>query len=359
MLKKKIFTPGPVQVHPEVLKAVVSNYTYHRSDEFREFHKNLISKLKQIILTNYHLNILTASGTGAMEAAVINFCSPGEKILYLNQGKFGARWGNICKNFGLICEELKLSYGDSVSVEHIKNIDLSKFSAVFLTHSETSTAALTDIKSLSSFIKSKSEALVIIDAISSIGTIEFRMDEWNIDAAVSASQKGFMSPPGLSVIAYNDKAYERMMKNDTPRYYLDLRKENEAQKSFSTSWTPSIGVMYGLDKACDIILSEKIENRWLNVHNMAEFFRNESKAFGFGIFSKNPTDSLTAITFPNDIPTGKLVNILKQKHGIQIANGQTDMGLKDKIARISHMGDLDLNDTSELLNIIKQEFISL
>jgi len=354
LLKKKIFTPGPTQVHPEVLTAVVSNFTYHRSSDFRVFYKNLVAKLKKIFFSSGYLNVLTASGTGSMEAAVVNFCTKDRSILFLNQGRFGARWGAICKTYGINSDDITVPDGETVTIDLLSRIDLNKYSAVFLTQSETSTATLTNIKLLSSFIKSNSDALVIVDSISSIGSIEFRMDEWEIDAAVSASQKGFMTPPGLAVIAYSQKARDVMISNSIPRYYFDLQKELDAQKTFLTSWTPAVGIMYGLDKACDIMLNEGMENRWKRVNKIAEYFRNECKKSGFGIFSKNPANSLTAFTLPDGIPTGKLVNLLREKYGIQIANGQDEM--KDKIARVSHMGDIDLKSTSDLMEIIKSEY---
>jgi len=356
-LLKKIFTPGPTQVHPEVLKATVSHFTYHRSSEFKEFHAQLISKLKKVFLTQSNLNVLTTSGTGAMEAAVVNFCKPGDKVLFLNQGRFGARWGAISKAYGLKADEVTVPAGDVIGTDKLKSTELDRYASVFLTHSETSTATVTDIKSLAAYIKENSNALVIVDGISSIGTIEFRMDKWNIDVAVSASQKGLMTQPGISVIAYNDIAREKMLSNNMPRYFFDLRKELNAQKTFLTSWTPAIGIMYGVDKACDIILTGGIESKWKKVHAVADYFRNECRDFGFSIFSKHPSDSLTAITFPDDIPTGKLVARLKEKYGIQIANGQEE--LKDKIARVSHMGDIELDDIIELTKIIKVEFKSL
>jgi aspartate aminotransferase-like enzyme len=353
-LLKKIFTPGPTQVHPEVLKATVSSFTYHRSTEFKEFHAQLISKLKQVFLTKYNLNLLTTSGTGSMEAAVVNFCQPGERVLFLNQGRFGSRWGSISKAVGLDTDEISVCAGEAVNVQKLESISIEQYQTIFLTHSETSTATMTDIKTLSAYIKENSDAFVIVDGISSIGAIEFKMDEWDIDVAVSASQKGLMTQPGIAVISYNERAYEKMMKNEMPRYYFDLRKELNAQKMFLTSWTPAIGIMYGVDKACDILLEEGMEAKWKKVQNIAEYFRNECKIFGFNIFSKQPSNSLTAITFPDDIPTGKLVTTLKQKYGVQIANGQDE--LKDKIARISHMGDLELEDIVELTEIIKKEY---
>jgi serine---pyruvate transaminase len=354
VLNKKIFTPGPVQVHPEVMKAVSTGYSYHRSSEFKEFHGDLISNLKQIFLTKHFLNILTTSGTGSMETAVINFCSTGDNVLFLNQGRFGARWGAICKAFGLKADDIQVEYGDNISPEKLQEKDLTEYSAVFLTHSETSTATISNIKGLAKYIKANSSAMVIVDAITSIGAIEFRMDDWNVDVAVSASQKGLMTPPGLSVIAYNDFALERMQANSINRYYFDLRKELESQKDNFTSWTPAISLMYGLKKASEIILKEGLEKRWRKTSEMADYFRANCTNAGFGLLSKHPSDSLTALTIPNEIPTSKIIKALKDKYGIQVANGQAE--LNNKIFRVSHMGDLNTEDIKELTKIIIEEF---
>jgi len=354
LLIKKIFTPGPTQVHPEVLKAAISSFSYHRSSEFKEFHGELISKLKQIFLTKQNLHILTTSGTGAMETAVINFCMPGENVLFLNQGRFGERWGSICKTYGLNTDEITVDYGYAVDTDKLKETDISKYSAIFLTHSETSTATLTDIKSLAKYIRKNSNALVIVDAITSVCSIEFRMDEWEIDVAVSASQKGFMTQPGLAVIAYNSRACGKMLKNYMPRYYFDLRKEYESLKDNLTTWTPAVSLFYAIDKASDIILKQGLENRWSETHQMAEYFRTNCVNSGLELLSRSPADSLTAVIFPGNIQTGKLITELKEKYGIQVANGQSD--LKDKIVRVSHMGDLNLADIKELTGIIIEEY---
>lgn len=358
MLTKKIFTPGPTQVHPEVLKATVSFDTYHRSQNFKDFYKQLVNKLKQVFFTNYHLNVLTTSGTGALETAVINFCNPNEKVIYLHQGRFGARWGAICKAYGLNAIAYDIPYGEAILPQDYPALQLDGVSAVFLTHVETSTATVTDIKPLCKYIKENSDALIIVDAVTSVGAIEFKMDDWGVDVAVSASQKGLMTQPGVAVIAYNDLAKSKMMSNPAPRFFFDLRKELKSFEDDSlTTWTPAVGLYYGIDKACDIILNEGLENRWKRTNEMAEFFRKEAVECGLGLFSKNPADSLTAITFPNSIPSGDLIKKLRENYGIQIANGQAE--LKDKIARISHMGDLELSDFKELVLIIKEEFSSI
>jgi len=355
LLTKKIFTPGPTQVHPDVLKATISFDTYHRSSEFKTFHRGLLEKLKKIFLTEQNINVLTTSGTGGMEAAVVNFLSPGDKVLVFNQGRFGARWSSICKTYGFDVSELSCDYGETIKIEQLKNADLGKINAVLLTHSETSTATLTDIKEISKYVKSSSNAIVIVDAITSVGAIEFRMDEWQIDVAVSASQKGLMTQPGIAIIAYSNKAKDKMFNNSTSRFFFDLRKELKSLNEELTTWTPAVGLFYGIDKACDIILNAGLENKWKRTAEMASYFRNESVKNGFGIFSKYPTDSLTAITLPNAIPSGKLIKRLKDNHGIQTANGQDVM--KDKIVRFSHMGDLELSDFIELNEIVKKEFI--
>lgn len=354
MIKKKIFTPGPTQVHPDVLKATISFDTYHRNADFKVFHNQLNSKLKNIFLTSENLNILTTSGTGALETAVINFCKPDDNVLYINQGRFGARWGAICNAHNLNTVEMHIDYGKCANISDFENINFANISVVLLTHIETSTATLTDIKTLTEYIKNKSNALVIVDAVTSIGAIEFRMDDWNIDVAVSASQKGLMTQPGIAIIAYSQNAKDKMMNNPLPRFFFDLRKELKSFEEDSlTMWTPAVGLFYGVDKACDIILNEGLENKWKRTQEIAEYFRNISLENGFGLFSSNPGNSLTAITMPKGITSGMLIKAMKDNYGVQIANGQAEM--KDKIARFSHMGDLELEDFMELNELLVKE----
>ncbi len=289
-----------------------------------------------------------------MEAAVVNFCTPRENILFINQGRFGSRWGSICKAYGVNARELVIEPGYAANTEELTRVELNDVKAVFFTHSETSTATLTDIRALSDYVKNNSDALVIVDSVTSVGAIDFKMDEWRVDVAVSASQKGLMTPPGLSMIAYSDKAKEKMNNNPMKRYYLDLRKELKAQEEGLTEWTPAIGLMYGLNKACDIVLDYGIEKWWAKTAKCADFVRKECQAIGFKVFSKSPSDSLTALSMPDNISSGLLLENLKSKYGIQIANGQAE--LKNKIFRISQMGDLYLDDFKELLEVIKKEY---
>ncbi|MGH2575161.1 MAG: pyridoxal-phosphate-dependent aminotransferase family protein [Ignavibacteria bacterium] len=350
---KKIFTPGPTEVPHQVLDSIIKHKTYHRSDEFKHLHNQLAEKLKKIFFTEQYLLVLTSSGTGAMEAAVLNFCSQMDKLFYVNQGRFGERWGEICKEYGMNTTEIKVEPGNSLQIENLKGLDIEKADVFFLTHSETSTATLTDIHELIKHIKNNSNALIIVDGITSIGALEFKMDEWNVDVVVAASQKGLMCPPGLSVIGFNERAKNKMLINPVKRFYFDLRKDLHAKVNDLTTWTPSIGLFHGLDTAADLILNEGIENRWKRVSSMAQYFRNRGIDLGFSLFSKYPADSLTALKMPHNIPSKILINRLFEKHGIVVANGQEE--LKDKIFRVSHMGDLKLEDFESLCDIIQIE----
>ncbi len=288
-----------------------------------------------------------------MESAVVNFCNSTDEVLYISLGKFSKRWGEICKTYDIRADEIVVEPGYAPQLKDLKEYNLEKYRAVFLTHSETSTATLTDIKTLSKYIHERSDALVIVDAITSVCAIEFRMDDWGIDVAVSASQKGFMCPPGLSIVAFSERAKDKLYKTDTSRYYFDLKKELESQKNNLTSWTPAIGLFYGLDTASDIISSAGLENRWKRTIECAKYFRNEAVKIGFGIFSHNPVDSLTALTLPHNIPSEILINRLYEKYGIFVSNGQGE--LRNKIIRVTHMGNLDLNDFKAFIEILKNE----
>jgi aspartate aminotransferase-like enzyme len=356
-LAAKIFTPGPTEVPRSVLDSIINFKTHHRSIEFKNLYSSLKEKLRKIFFTSGHINVLTASGTGAMECAVTNFCSLSDKILFVNLGKFSKRWGDICSIYGIKADEMAVKPGTAPTVNDFKKINLNKYSVIFLTHSETSTATVTDIKSITQHIRNNSKAFMIVDAVTSAGAIEFKMDEWGIDAAVSASQKGLMCLPGLSVIAYNNAADKKIHNQEIKRYYFDLNRESSASVQDLTSWTPAIGLFNGLNTSVSILLDEGLENVWARVSKMAEYFRSEAVKIGFRLFSSAPVDSLTALIMPEDIPSSRLIDILREKYRIFIANGQGE--LKDKIIRVSHMGNLNMDDFQELIKILQTEILNL
>lgn len=348
----KFFTPGPTEVHPEVTRIISETKIYHRSPEFRSLYNSLLKKLKKIIHTENYVLVLTSSGTGAMESVVQNFCNREDKILYINQGRFGQRWGNICKAFGIPADEIFIKEGYSIQEADFVKLNLNEYAAIFLTHTETSTATLTEIESISKYIKSKSDSLIIVDAVSSIGIIPFYLDDWGIDVAVSASQKGFMCPPGVSIVTFNENAYKRINKNNL-KFYFDFQRELPAALEGNTTWTPAVNLFAGLNLSCEIILNQGLESRWKNIHKIADDFRKRSIELGFELFSKFPSDSLTALFIPEKKNTTDFIQTIKEKYGALIANGQGD--LKDKIIRVSHMGYLDDSDFQNLLTILEHE----
>lgn len=353
-LTKKIFTPGPTEVPQSVYDEIIKHKIYHRSSEFKKLYSELAEKLKTIFFTKENLFVLTTSGTGTMEAAVLNFCKPDDKVLYINQGRFGKRWGDMCIAHNLETFELSVEAGSAATIDELKEIDLDRFNLILLTHSETSTATVTDVKKLTKYIKENSNALVVVDGITSIGALEFKMDDWHVDIAVSASQKAFMTPPGLGIIAFNEQAKEKMYDNNMPRYYFDLRKEIKSfDETGYPAWTPAIGLFAGLNKACDIILEEGIGDCWDRVSNIADYYRKRTQEMGFNLFSLTPSDSLTALTLPNDLSSDLMVKVLKQKYGITVANGQAE--LKGKIFRVSHMGNFIKQDFELFCDIIEKE----
>lgn len=351
---KKIFTPGPTEVPTSVLEEITRNNIYHRSSEFKTIYRELVSSLKKIFFTESYINVLTSSGTGAMEASVLNFTNPDDKILYVNQGRFGKRWGDICKAHDIETYEVSIHAEDSVSLDNFEEDDIDKYGVIYLTHSETSTGAFTDIKIISKYIKDNSNALIVVDGISSVGALEFYMDEWEVDVCVSSSQKALMTPPGLSIVAYNERAKEKMMINNSQRYYFDLRKEFNSLEDYGfTAWTPSIGLFFGLKKACEIILDEGIENVWDRVYEIAKYSRVRAEEIGFKIFPRKPVYSLSAFSMPDKLDSGLLIDAMKNKYDIVLANGQDD--LKGKIFRISHMGNFNKDDFELLFELIEKE----
>jgi aspartate aminotransferase-like enzyme len=352
-LAKKLFTPGPTEVPRSVLNSIIDFKTHHRSIEFKSLYSSLSDKLKKIFFTNGNVNVLTSSGTGAMECAVTNFCNSSDKVLFVNMGRFSKRWGEICSVYGIKADEMYIEPGSAPAVSDFRRLNMEKYNVILLTHSETSTATISDVKTITKHLKNNSKALVIVDAITSAGAIEFKMDEWGVDAAVSASQKGLMCLPGLSVIAYNDAAERKIHDQNLKRYYFNLHREFTASQENLTAWTPAIGLFYGLNSSISLLLDKGLENVWSRVSKMSEFFRNEAVKIGFKLFSKAPVDSLTALVMPDNIPSYRLIDILREKYGIYIANGQGE--LKDKIIRVSHMGNLNMNDFEELIKFLRTE----
>jgi aspartate aminotransferase-like enzyme len=343
-----LFTPGPTEVPDFILKETSRPLIYHREEKFTKLFNATVKELKKVFVTDGNIFIFTASGTGAMEAAVSNIISRGDKVLVVICGKFGERWRELLFRYGAFTRHLIAPYGEVIAPEELerklKTDDTIKY--VFTTLTETSTGAVSDIKSYGQ-ICHKLNRLLIVDCVAGLGADKFRMDEYNVSVAVGASQKALFTPPGLSFLACNAKAWEIIKNSRSPRYYFDLLAYQRFAEKGQTPWTPAISLFYGLYRALQTVNKKGI-TKVINEHRtIAEFTRKQIKNIGLEIFPTNPSNALTVIKMPKDVDGTKIVDYVKKRHRILFANGQVE--LRGKIVRISHMGYINKADMNKAL----------
>lgn len=340
MKKNYLLTPGPTPLPPEVCEALAKPIIHHRTPQFQAILKEVSAGLKYVFQTENDVFILAASGTGAMEAAVVNLLSAGDTALTVEAGKFGERWSEICQGYGINTEVLKVEWGEAVKPQEIKahlNASGSKIKAVFVTLCETSTGVTTDIAAIGKVVKD-TDAVLVVDAISGLGAIPLLTDAWAVDMVVSGSQKGLMLPPGLAFISVSKKAWEKINLAKSPRYYFDLKLAKKALDQTDTPFTPAISLVIALNQSIKMMQAEGLENIFRRHHQMAEATRSAVEALGLGLFAKPEvaSDVVTAIKVPQGIDGEKLVKTMRDTHGVTIAGGQAE--LKGKVFRIAHMG---------------------
>ncbi|MCX7785201.1 MAG: alanine--glyoxylate aminotransferase family protein [candidate division WOR-3 bacterium] len=335
--KYTLFTPGPTEVLDFILEELSRPLVYHREASFATLFEDTTHELKKIFLTKGRVFVFTSSGTGAMEAAVCNLISRNDKVLVVSCGKFGERWRELLIRYGAYVRTLTAPYGATVLPEdlerRLRTDDSIKF--VFTTLTETSTGALSDIKSYGE-ICHKLNRLLIVDAIAGLGADEFKMDEYKVAVAVGASQKALACPPGLSFLACNEDAWTIIKASHSPRYYFDLLLYERFREQNQTPWTPAISLFYGLYKTLKQINQKGIKHFWNNHKIIAEYCRKEIQKMGLEIFPTNPSNGLTVIKLPENVDGTKIVDYIKKKHKLLFSNGQAE--LRGKIIRIGHMG---------------------
>ena len=352
-MKKRLFTPGPTEVPPEVLKALGSPIPHHRKPEFKEVFLKVRGKLKELMRSQRDAVIFSSSGTGAMVAAVTNFFSPGDKVLVITAGKFGERWCEITKTFGLDADCLEYPYGDTFDKEEVRKRLSHGYRGVFVQHTETSTGTEHDVRFLGEIVPD--ETLLVVDAVSSFGVYEILPEEWGIDVLVWGSQKGLMLPPGLSFLWFSKKAEAALNDSGFPKYYFDVKKEFESQAKARPLFTPAVGLIMGLDVALDLLLKEGIKRVEERHRRIAKIIRKGVKESNFRLFSHHPAINLTAIKVPEGVTDVEIIGFFDE-HGIKIAPGQGSM--KGKIFRIGHMGYVDEADAlmiSALLGELRRQ----
>ncbi|MCM8766517.1 MAG: alanine--glyoxylate aminotransferase family protein [Candidatus Omnitrophica bacterium] len=350
MKKNKLFTPGPTSIPEEVLLEMAKPIMHHRTDEFLSIAKEVFEGLKYLFQTKNDVLILASSGTGAMEASITNLFSKGEKIIVINGGKFGERFVEIGKAYGLDVVDVKVEWGKTLKKDELEKIIEQNKDAkgIFANLCETSTATHFDVKEYGEVVSKYDDMIFVVDAISSLGAIPCYMDDWRIDCLLTGSQKAFMLPPGLAFISLSEKAWEKTKNSNLPKYYFDLKKYKKAIEKFDFPFTIPVSLIVGLKKAIEIIRQYTLEKIWEEHKKRATATRQAIISMGLKLLSSSPSDAVTAILLPENINGDQLIKFIRKNYGISFAPGQDK--LKGKIVRISHLGWQDEFDVLTALD---------
>ena len=353
MKKSRLLAPGPTPVPPEVLLAMAQPALHHRTPEFEALFAQARRGLQWLFQTRREVLILAASGTGAMEGAVVNACSPGDRVLVIRGGKFGERWAEICQAYGLSVIPVEVPYGKAVDPQAVAAALRKEpgIAAVFATHSETSTGVLHDLEAIAAIVR-QTPALLVADAITSLGVVDLPTDAWGVDVVVAGSQKAMMLPPGLAFACLSDRAWAAAERARLPRYYFNFLVERKIQAKHQTAWTPAISLIAGLKAALDLLQAEGLPAIFARHERLARATRAAVTALGLDLFAERPSPAVTAVKVPEGVDGGAIVRVLRDKHGISIAGGQGSM--KGKIFRIATLGYADAYDV--LTGIAALEF---
>jgi len=352
--KRYLMTPGPTPVPPEVLAAMAAPVVHHRGPDFRVVYERCLGRLREVCRTESDVLLLTASGTAAMESAVSNLCSPGDRVVVVSSGYFGERWSAIARAYGCEVDEIRYAWGEIPTVDDLaaRLAELGGAHGVYLTHSETSTGVVSDLQAHAQVAK-EAGALVAVDAISSLGALPLETDAWGLDAVASGSQKALMTPPGLALVAVSDAALAASARATSPRFYVDWERIREAQSRLDAAFTPAVSLVAGLDVALGLLLEHGLEAAFAHHRRLGRACREGAKAMGLQLFSPDDDGAavVTAIRAPDGIDSGDLVLALRDRFGITIANGQGE--LKGKIFRIGHIGWFDVFDIATALAAVE------
>jgi aspartate aminotransferase-like enzyme len=349
--RPKLFTPGPVEIPPE-FGIEARRVVHHRSGLFRAEFSRVRQRLKQLFRTEGDVTVLASSGSGAMEAAVANLVSEGDRVLVVRSGKYGARWGELCRTYRAAVEWLELVPGAAVDPEDVeRRMDQGGFSVIFLVHVETSTGVLNDVEAVSRAVDRR--AAVVVDVISSLGAHSFEMDAWSVDMAVGASQKALALPPGLGFVAVGPRAIPRIETSRSPRYYFDLRKYLSAGVRDETPFTAPVTLIGALDVALGKM--EPLERNIARHARLAKAARAGVRALGLEIFPAVPSDALTVFRVPTRLDAERLVQTLEEEYGVRIAHGQGD--LRGRILRLGHLGWMEEEDLEQLFGALERGLV--
>ena len=354
----RLFTPGPVEIPPRVLRVLAWPQPHHRTSEFRATLQRVTDGLKELHRTQGEVFVLAASGTGAMEAAVVNTMSRSDRALVIAGGKFGERWASILKAYGFAPDVLDVEWGRSVSVAEVgRRLDADPaITRVFATHSETSTGALHDVRELARACRMR-QRVIVVDAVTSLGVHPLEQDAWGIDVVVCGSQKGLMVPPGLATVSLAPWAADLIEGDRPPRFYFDLRKARKSAPMGETAFTPPVGLVLALEEALTMMREEGLDHVHERHKRLAHATRSAAQAIGFTVFPAYPSHAVTALLPPEGLDSSAIVKRMRDTHGIVIAGGQD--ALKGRILRIGHMGHYTLPDIQLVAGALEECVVAL
>lgn len=364
--KNRLFTPGPTPILPAAQTAMASFAMHHRTADFRALYTRVLADLKDFIGTRNDVLVLASSGTGVMEGSVSNLTSPGDRVLVLTAGKFGERWRDLAKAFGCVVEMIGAPYGETLSLDEVRSKLTPDVRAVYVQATESSTGARHDVKGLAKLVRAQGdETLLVVDAITGLGTTHFDVDGWGVDVIIGGSQKALMIPPGLAYCAVSERAWKRMETAKSPRYYFDFRKERKAAAKGESAYTPATSLFAALGAALDFVrqmgngdLAVGREALINNAELAAEMTRAGAQALGLTLFAaSSPAAALTAIQSPAGTDSSAIVKEFRESFAAVVANGQGEM--KGKLFRIAHLGYYDYLDTIGILAALEHVLASV
>ena len=357
--KRYLMTPGPTPAPPEVLAAIAQPVLHHRGPDYKKLYSECLGRLREVFRTGEEVLLFGSSGTGAMESAVANLCSPGERVLVVSAGYFGERWASLAKAFGADVDHLRYAWGEVPTVEDAAaRLHEREATIVFLTHSETSTGVVIDLQPFAA-AASEAGALSVVDAISSLGAVPVETDAWGIDVVAAGAQKALMTPPGLAMTSASRAAWEKSATSASPRYYWDWERTRKGQSTLDAPVTPPVSLVAGLNVALGMLLEEGLEAAFERHVRLGRACREGLKAMGLELSSPDEDSSavVTAARAPEGIDSDELVLLLRDRHGVTLAPGQGE--LKGKIFRIGHIGYYDVFDITTALAAVELAFAEL
>jgi aspartate aminotransferase-like enzyme len=358
--KRYLFTPGPTTVPPEVLAALAEPVVHHRGSDFRAVYRECLDRLKQVFRTSSDVLLFTASGTGGMESAVANLCSPGNRVVVVSAGSFGERWAAVAERYGCDVHAVRYEWGEAPVADDVAAAlrEVSDARAVFLTQSETSTGVVADVQAIAAAAR-PSGAHVVVDAVSSLGAVPLDVDAWGVDVACSGSQKALMTPPGLAMVSVSEAVWEPEGSASSPRFYFDWERTRRAQEQLDSAFTPATSLVVALNVALGMILEGGLEQAFERHRLLGRACREGAKAMGLDLFSPDDDSAavVTAIKAPEGVDATELVSLLRDRYGVQLANGQAH--LKGKVFRIGHIGYYDVFDIAIALGAVELGLVDL